>query len=152
MNIEKVIYKKDQWVTKGEGNPEKILLLNKEKDIIYFPEYSKPYSFSKDTEVFEITLGEKIKSSTQPDNLASPFSLTGDACFYNFMARIIKVSGKQEFYNKRGKDILWLVSGEIYLEKDNEEKVKIGNSPIIIREKEINYNIAGEGEVFLLKI
>ena len=60
MLFEKKIYKKNYPVVSGEGNPETILFLIEEKDILYIPEYSKEYSFPKDTEVYEIILGKKL--------------------------------------------------------------------------------------------
>jgi len=152
MLFEKKIYKKDQLFVSGEGNPEMILFLIEEKDILYIPEYSKEYSFPKDTEVYEIILSQSEENISKPENMASPFILTGDACFYNFMARKIKVSGEQELFNKKGKDLIWLTSGDLSLESSGEEKKKLTDSPVVIKEEGIVYKLTGQGEVFLLKI
>ncbi len=84
--------------------------------------------------------------------MASPFNLIGDACFYNFMARKINVSGRQEFFNKKGKDLIWRISGEIYYSLLDDNEIKIDKEPVIIEGQNTVYNITGLGEVFLLKI
>ncbi len=152
MKIEKKIYQKDQPVATGEGNPEKLLLLIESKEVVYFPEYSKEYFFSQDTKVFEIVFDESKKNYSRPENMASPFSLTGDACFYNFMARKIKISGEQEFFNKKGKPLLWLISGDLQYKKAGENSKKLENTPVFLEEENTVYSITGNGEVFLLKI
>ncbi len=152
MLFEKKIYKKNYPVVSGEGNPETILFLIEEKDILYIPEYSKEYSFPKDTEVYEIILGQREENISKPENMASPFILTGDACFYNFMARKIKVSGEQELFNKKGKDLVWLTTGSLYLEIEEKEKIRLTDLPIVINEEGLVYKLIGQGEVFLLKI
>lgn len=145
------LYKSNQPVVLEDGNLERVLLLIEEKEILYIPEFSKEYSFQKDTEVFEIILTEKAEKNIKAENMASPFFLTGDACFYHFMARKIKISQEQELYNKKGQDILWLVYGDLYLEKPGQEKRKFGDVPFIIEETGIVYKIVGQGEIFLLK-
>ena len=152
MLIENKVYKSQELVATGSGNPEKLLLLINEKEILYFPEYSKKYFFDQDTAVYEIILDENKNEFIKPENMASPFNLIGDACFYNFMARKIRISGKQEFFNKRGKDLIWVISGEVSYYLSGENEIKIENKPVILEGQNTVYSITGQGEVFLLKI
>ena len=152
MLIENKVYKSQELVATGSGNPEKLLLLINEKEILYFPEYSKEYFFDQDTAVYEIILDENKNEFIKPENMASPFNLIGDACFYNFMARKINVSGRQELFNKKGKDLIWRISGEIYYSLLDDNEIKIDKEPVIIEGQDTVYNITGLGEVFLLKI
>lgn len=152
MIFKKKLYKENEFVVSGEGNPEMILLLINEKEILYIPEYSKEYFFTQDTEVYEIVMDKERTILTKPENMASPFNLTGDACFYNFMARKIKISGEQEFFNKKGKDLLWLISGELNFEIIGRKKEKFGNAPLIFEEEGGTFKITGQGEMFLLNL
>ena len=152
MYIEKKIYLKDDPVTTGKGNFEKILLLVDEKEVLYIPEFSKEYSFPKDTLVHEILLGNSKRELNKPENMASPFFLSGDACFYNFMARKIMISDEQSFFNKRGKDLLWKISGDLYYSFSGKDKRKLDSNPVFLEGQNTVYNITGHGEVFLLKL
>ncbi len=152
MLVKKKTYRSHELVASGNWNPEKILILINEKEIFYLLEYSKEYFFTKETEVYEIILDENKNEFIKPENMASLFNLIGDACFYNFMARKINVSGRQEFFNKKGKDLIWRISGEIYYPLLDDNEIKIDKEPVIIEGQNTIYNITGLGEVFLLKI
>lgn len=152
MLIEKKNYKKGQPITSGQGNPETLFLLIKEKDILYAPEYAKEYSFEEDTEVFEIVLDPEKKEFLKPENMASPFLLCGDACFYKFLTRKINISGKEDFYNKKGSDLLWKLEGNLTLLEEDGSHTEVTDWPLIFAKNDTNYSLKGQGQVFLIKL
>lgn len=152
MLVEKKLYKKGQAVTDGQGNPEMLLLLLEEKDILYVPEYAKEYSFDEDTELFQIVLEPEKTEFFKPDNMAAPFLLCGDACFYKFLTRKVSVSGEEAFYNKRGKDLLWKLDGNLTLIEEGQPDIEITEWPTIYEKEDSSYKIKGQGQLFLIKL
>ncbi len=152
MLIEKKTYRKGQAVTSGQGNPEMIFLLIKEKDILYAPEYAKEYSFDEDTELFEIVLDPDKKEFIRPENMASPFLLCGDACFYKFLTRKINISGQEDFYKKKGRDLLWKLEGNLNLVEEDGSQTEIDDWPLVFAKNDVNYSLKGQGQVFLIKL
>ncbi len=151
-HLQKKTYASGETVAKENNQQENILFLTSDPDVLYVPAYAAAFAFDTETTVFELSLPGKSKSMPQPDNPASPFYLTGDACFYNFMARKIKVNETISFYHKKGTDFLWLLSGNITLEADGQQQKMEKNQLVLIEKNDTAYEIAGNGEIFLLKL
>lgn len=151
-SIKKKNYAAKENVVDGTGNPEKVLFIKGHGEAIYIPENSQIYFFEEETLVYEVVLKKTFLKSQQAINLASPFSLVGDACFYNFMVRKIKIDLSLNLYNNKNTDILWMISGDLELKKDGGKMEFLPETPFIMEKTSSEYEICGKGEMFLLKL
>ena len=132
---------------------QKVYLEIQGHEAVHLPPHTAPYFFEKHQEVWEIGLPSKIISRDIDETFtASPFFLTGDACFYSFLFRRIMVQGKMEFSPGKHQVVLWLVKGSMEIQMGNQvQKMEI-NQPLRLQSHGEIMEFQGNGEVFLFKI